>query len=197
MIRHGWRSPPASRLWSLLPRAGVTLALAVAGCGGSGPTGPSSPVAIVLPPAPLTAGAYSLMLATAASPSGFSTCISIWISIGGSGAEPLQAPMGITVPAVVELTPAGWSGRSTEGTLVFTLWQSANGELAGAMSGVGKSESGGLSVVVGETDGSSASLVGRQTSGVNADGDVVGRLAFQSSTSSLSCNGNTWSLVRR
>jgi hypothetical protein len=105
--------------------------------------------------------------------------------------------MGITVPAVVELTPAGWTGRSTEGTLVFTLWQVAGGELGGTLSGVGKSESGGLSVVAGATDGSSASLVGRPVSGVNAAGDVVGRLAFQSSTSSLSCNGNTWSLARR
>jgi hypothetical protein len=65
------------------------------------------------------------------------------------------------------------------------------------MFGVGKSESGGLSVVAGDTNGTGASLIGRQTSDVSAGGDVVGQVAFQSPTSSLSCNGNTWSLARR
>jgi hypothetical protein len=166
-----------------MPRAAVTLALAAAGCGGHSTAAPSSSVAAGQPP--LTAGTYSLMLATG---SGQNV---LCMSVGGS------APTSITVPAVVELTPAGWNGRSTEGTLTFTLWQSGSRELAGTMSGVGKGESEGLSVEVGESDGSNASLVGLQTSGVSARGDVVGRVVIKSPASSLSCTGNTWSLTRR
>ena len=179
-------------------RAGVTtcaltLALAAAGCGGGAPAAPSSAAAVPQTPASLTAGAYSLVLATSTGQSGFTTCISVGLSSEGLA----QPPTAITVPAVIEPTSAGWTGRAVEGTLTFTLWQPAAGELAGTMAGIGRSESGSLSVSVGETDGASASLVGRQTSGINAGGDVVGRVAFQSASSSLSCNGNTWSLVRR